>query len=139
MLKNSDNLIADTLFKNLGAISFSQQGTWMNGATAVKIILSRYLQANLGRLMLVDGSGLSRDNLLTPAQLSALLYASYHHSISRDFISSLPLAGVDGTLRAIGPPFNKTLLARMQAKTGSMSGVMALKAIYTPSITSVYL
>ena len=73
----------------------------------------------------VDGSGLSRYNLLNAELLTKLLVHIYHNfELMPEFLASLPIAGVDGTLknRMQGMYAEKTL----RAKTGTLSGVSAL-------------
>jgi D-alanyl-D-alanine carboxypeptidase/D-alanyl-D-alanine-endopeptidase (penicillin-binding protein 4) len=133
MLKRSDNLIADGLFKSLGAAYYKKSGNWVNGARAVSEILKTRAQVTLDTSKIYDGSGLSRYNLLTPNNFSELLYAIYHDEvIGGDFINGLPLFGVDGTLANKMSSKDKALQAALQAKTGSMSGVLSLAGyVYT--------
>ncbi len=133
MLKKSDNLIADTVFKTLGAVYFHQQGNWRNGERAIRAILSQKANVKLLDDQILDGAGLSRYNLITPNEMSQLLYAVYNNAhIGGDFIQGLPIAGVDGTLANKGGGRNSVLRSNIQAKTGTMTGVLALAGyIYT--------
>ena len=73
----------------------------------------------------VDGSGLSRYNLLNADLLTKLLVYMYHNfELMPEYLASLPIAGVDGTLksRMQGVSAEKVL----RAKTGTLSGVSAL-------------
>lgn len=74
-------------------------------------------------MRILDGSGLSPDNLATPAQMMQVLDFAYHHyPTSYDFISALPIAGVDGTLKhRMG-----NIARKIRAKTGTISGVVSL-------------
>ena len=65
MVKESDNLIADNLTKTLGHRYFNQPGTFNNGVAAIKAILNEQAGIDLSQAVLVDGSGLSRNNRLT--------------------------------------------------------------------------
>lgn len=78
---------------------------------------------------LVEGSGLSRHNLITPAATVALLRYMDKHVTAADFRESLPIAGVDGTLRnrMKGTP----AADNARAKTGSLSRVDALSGYVT--------
>ena len=77
-----------------------------------------------GAYSLVDGSGLSRLNLVTPAAVVKLLRYMFHSSARVNWISLLPVGGVDGTL---GTRFTGTAAAgRIHAKTGSLAHVSAL-------------
>jgi|HubBroStandDraft_1064217.scaffolds.fasta_scaffold01200_14 D-alanyl-D-alanine carboxypeptidase/D-alanyl-D-alanine-endopeptidase (penicillin-binding protein 4) len=73
---------------------------------------------------LVDGSGLSRLDLVTPAAVVRLLAYMYHAAARDAWVSLLPVAGEDGTLHA---RFVGTAIAgRIFAKTGTLSHVGAL-------------
>src|SRR3990167_1611800 len=123
MLKKSDNVIAGALFKKLGQLYTGRQGSWESGSFAVTNILSKEAGVNVNGLRILDGSGLSPDNLTTPQQIMQVLDFAYHHyQTSYDFISALPIAGVDGTLK-----HRLTHVARrVRAKTGTISGVVTL-------------
>lgn len=123
MLKKSDNVIAGSLFKKLGALYTKTPGSWKNGGIAVAGILSRKANVNTYHLSVIDGSGLSRFNQISPQQMMQTLDFAYHHSgTNYAFISALPIAGVDGTLKR--RLYN--LSGKVHAKTGTMSGVAAL-------------
>ncbi len=77
-----------------------------------------------GSYTLSDGSGLSRLDLVTPSAVVKLLRHMYQSPARQNFISLLPVGGLDGTLRARfadGPA-----AGRIHAKTGSLSHVSAL-------------
>lgn len=123
MLKKSDNIIAGAVFKKIGQLYNRQPGSWENSSYAVSQILSRKANVNLVGMRILDGSGLSPNNLATAAQMMQVLDFAYHHSgISYDFISALPIAGVDGTLKhRMG-----NIARKVRAKTGTISGVASL-------------
>jgi D-alanyl-D-alanine carboxypeptidase/D-alanyl-D-alanine-endopeptidase (penicillin-binding protein 4) len=77
-----------------------------------------------GGYNLVDGSGLSRLDLVTPAAVVRLLQFMYRSPARENWISLLPVGGLDGTLgaRFTGVPAAR----RIHAKTGSLSHVSAL-------------
>lgn len=123
MLKMSDNVIAGSLFKKLGEIYSKQPGSWENGSTAVTEILSSQIGVDVHGMNIIDGSGLSRYNQITPEQMIKVLDFAYHHyESSYDFISALPVAGVDGTLKHR----LRNIAWKVRAKTGTMTGVVAL-------------
>lgn len=122
MLKMSDNIIAGSLFKKIGGIYSNQPGSWENGSLAVSQILSKRAGVN-SRMNVIDGSGLSRDNQISPAQMLQVLDFAYHNNTTNyEFISALPVAGVDGTLKHR----LKNIAWKVRAKTGTMSGVNSL-------------
>ncbi len=124
MLKVSDNLYANTIFKTLGHAYFHTQGTWHNGSQAVRQILMRD-HVNLAHAAIVDGSGLSRYDLVTPMQLvEALNYAYHNFPAEYNFMNALPISGIDGTLKyRLG---TKNTLARIHAKTGTLDDMTNL-------------
>jgi serine-type D-Ala-D-Ala carboxypeptidase/endopeptidase (penicillin-binding protein 4) len=132
MLKKSDNLYADSLFKTLGATYFKTQGTWQNGAKALVSILGKDTTINFDHSLITDGAGLSRYNLITPRQLSKLLYFGYHDmDIEPELLTALPIAGYDGTLTYRMSRLKKPRVVR--GKTGTMNGVSALAGFLSNS------
>lgn len=123
MLKKSDNIIAGALFKKIGQLYTHRQGSWGSGSFAVTQILSKRAGVDVRGLRVLDGSGLSAANLTTPAQMMQVLDFAYHHyGTSLEFISALPISGVDGTLKhRMG-----NIARKIRAKTGTISGVRTL-------------
>ena len=115
----SDNFIAETLIKALGA-RFGDGGSTSAGAAVV-----RDSAARLGiRTTVVDGSGLSRSNRTSPKAVVALLTAMDESELALPFEASLPVAGRTGTLhdRMRGTAARDAC----RAKTGTLSNVSAL-------------
>tara|TARA_R110000868_G_scaffold108769_9_gene296651 strand:+ start:480 stop:1967 length:1488 start_codon:yes stop_codon:yes gene_type:complete len=128
MLKKSDNVIAGAIFKKLGQLYSKKPGSWENGSLAVSRILAHQAGVNTKGMRLIDGSGLSVDNLATPSQfIQVLMFAYENEKTSEDFISSLPIAGVDGTLKNR----MKNITRKIRAKTGTISGVASLAGYAT--------
>ena len=124
MNKPSDNWIAELIFKTIGAEVIGEPGTWQKGRQAVTEFLSEIMDDPPVHRF-VDGSGLSRYNLLNAELLTDLLVHTYHNfALMPEYLASLPIAGVDGTLknRMQGMYAEKVL----RAKTGTLSGVSAL-------------
>lgn len=125
MMKESNDQMANSIFLKIGQVYFKQPATWKNGGTAVTTILTQQAQMNFGKSIMVDGSGISRYNLLTPEFLSKLLNYIYHNqTIFPDFFSALPIAGQDGTLT--NRMTEKYMRDRVHAKTGTETGISAL-------------
>lgn len=122
MLKNSDNLIADSLFKTIGGRYFQHSGNFRNGAQAVKAILFEQ-GIDLENAYLTDGSGLSRHNLMSAELFMSVLQFVYKKDAQFDLLSRLPVAGVDGTLKYHRGVRGKQFKGKIIAKTGSMKGV----------------
>jgi D-alanyl-D-alanine carboxypeptidase/D-alanyl-D-alanine-endopeptidase (penicillin-binding protein 4) len=119
LMKNSQNLYAETLLKTVGAVRGT--GSVAGGRAAAGSVLSGWNMPSDG-LVQADGSGLSRYNLVTPEMLVAILTHVDRDDRLRDpFEAALPIAGVDGTLatRLKGTAAEGTA----RAKTGAMTGV----------------
>jgi D-alanyl-D-alanine carboxypeptidase/D-alanyl-D-alanine-endopeptidase (penicillin-binding protein 4) len=112
MMKNSQNLFAESLFNVIGA------------RDAVRAVLQQW-GIGASDVVVTDGSGLSRYNLTTPEALVEVLTHVYRDDRSRDpFTATLPIAGQDGTLaqRMKGTAAD----GNARAKSGTMSNVRAL-------------
>jgi len=122
MLKNSDNLYADCLFKKAASVRYGAQGSWCDGIRCVKDFLSTKVGIPLGTYVIEDGSGRSRYNYLSPDHIVQLLSWVSKQPFFEAFYQGLARAGVDGTLknRMCG------LSIPVRAKTGTMAGISAL-------------
>jgi len=109
--------------KTLGYLYF-EQGSFKGGVRAVKKILAKPANVNVKRMKLLDGSGQSRYNLISPRDLSQVLYLMYHHPQYAAFKEGLAVSGRTGTLR--GRMANKGMVGNVFAKTGTLEGVSAL-------------
>jgi D-alanyl-D-alanine carboxypeptidase/D-alanyl-D-alanine-endopeptidase (penicillin-binding protein 4) len=93
----SDNFVAEMLVKELGAVQ-GDRGTTANGVGVITGLLSA-AAVPLNGVRLVDGSGLSLLDRLTPAALASLLTTMWNDvEVRLELLSSLPLAGRTGTL-----------------------------------------
>ena len=130
MNKPSDNLIAECLLKTVGAVAKGQgtAGTSGTGAQSARAFF-RSAGLDVAGLSQSDGSGLSRLNYVSPRTLVALLAMLSSHVDFSVFNASLPIAGVDGTLRnrMKGTAAEKNV----HAKTGSLSHVSSLSGYVT--------
>jgi len=128
MLKKSDNLYADTLFKKIGRVCLGAPGTWQKGSQAMREFLKRDAAIDPDEMVILDGSGLSRYNLFSPKQCVQLLGWIYQaFPFSAEFLSGLPISGVDGTLsRRMG-----AAKGRVRAKSGTMAGISGISGFVT--------
>ncbi|HMF89245.1 MAG TPA: D-alanyl-D-alanine carboxypeptidase/D-alanyl-D-alanine-endopeptidase [Candidatus Angelobacter sp.] len=120
--KTSQNLHAELALRLSGKLA-GQGGSFEAGAAAVKQFL---LQAGLSEeeFVFLDGSGLSRRNLVTPAAVVKLLVYAARQPWGPAYEESLPLSGTDGSLQ---DRFAKTpAVGLVHAKTGTLSHVSAL-------------
>lgn len=123
MMKNSDNLYAESMFYQLGASTGAIPAKASHGR---QMILKTLKNAGVtGQYKIADGSGLSLYNYVTPELLAKLLIYAYRKSgIIRYLYVSLPIAGEDGTLKKRMKDSPAHLNVR--AKTGTVTGVSSL-------------
>jgi serine-type D-Ala-D-Ala carboxypeptidase/endopeptidase (penicillin-binding protein 4) len=119
----SDNFVAEMLLKELGA-SGNGRGSTHAGARVVRGALAE-AGVPVDGVRIADGSGLSRlDRLTARALVDLLRAAAADPALRADFVSSLPVAGVSGTLRnRLGTAPTRR---RVIAKTGTTSRSCAL-------------
>ncbi|MEH6451977.1 MAG: D-alanyl-D-alanine carboxypeptidase/D-alanyl-D-alanine-endopeptidase [Psychromonas sp.] len=128
MMKKSDNLIADSLFKTVGASYFNNSGNFRNGAKAVKNILEKQ-GIDLQNAYIADGSGLSRHNLMSADLFMSVLNYVYKNDDKLNLLSTFAVAGVDGTMKYHRGLRGDLLKGKVIAKTGSMKGVANLLGV----------
>jgi D-alanyl-D-alanine carboxypeptidase len=120
--KPSDNLLTEITLKTLGK-EIRGEGT----TTAGVQVLREFLQSaglEMGAVHIVDGSGLSRINGVSPENFVRLLEYMHRSPHAEIFRESLPVYGIDGTLRnrLRGTPVQ----GNSYAKTGSLNRVSSL-------------
>ena len=121
---NSNNLYAEALLRALAPQPLkTNQTTSDAGLEVVKSSLTK-LGVDPTSYILVDGSGLSRKNLISPQALVQTLQAMVKSPQAEIFRASLPVAGVSGTLR--NRLRDTPAVGIVQAKTGTMTGVVSL-------------
>ncbi|GIV15311.1 MAG: D-alanyl-D-alanine carboxypeptidase DacC [Armatimonadota bacterium] len=125
--KPSDNLIAECLMRTLGATVYREG----SAAAGERVMLDFLKEAglDLSALNIVDGSGLSRRNQVSARNLVILLRYMASHPQAKMFLDSLPIAGVDGTLRS--RMVNTPAQGKVRAKTGSLGRVSTLSGYLT--------
>ena len=124
MNKPSDNLIAELLLKTIGAEIKGTPGTGEKGLQAINEFLGEIGMETAG-YALADGSGVSRYNLVTASLLTDLLVYMFHNfAVMPEYLASLSVGGVDGTLtrRMRG----MTAEGVLRAKTGTLRGITTL-------------
>ncbi len=120
--KFSNNLMARHLLLTLGAERFGAPATVDKGIQAIAA-WSQERALPLSSMEIDNGSGLSRSARISVLQLAAVLRAAHGSRYAPEFIASLPLAGIDGTLRS-----------RMQ---GADPGSVRLKTGHLDGVTGV--
>ena len=121
--KFSNNVMARQIFLTLALEAAPPPATPKKAADVVRRFLALRRIA-MPKLVMENGSGLSRNERVTAGGLVRLLLAADRSAVREDFASSLAVAAVDGTLERrfqTGPAAGQALL-----KTGSLEGVRAL-------------
>ncbi len=120
MLKDSDNLIADTLTKSIGRHYYQQAGSFNNGTEAIKEVVSKQTGISLKDEQLVDGSGLSRNNRIRVGSMLQVLHYIWKNDSSLNLISILPTSGESGTLKYRRSMRDDSISGKIKAKSGSL-------------------
>lgn len=135
MLSESENNVAEVLFRQV-ALASGHPATWQGGSDAALATLSG-LGLHTTGLALADGSGLSRQDRLTPAFLADLVrYARVTHPAAYASMfadGALPLAGQTGTLarkdQRFVTPHSRCAAGKVRAKTGTLFDTIGLSGI----------
>jgi len=118
--KYSNNVMAQQLFLTLGL-------TQRNAGTpeAARDVIRQWSKERLGdasaSLVIDNGSGLSRESRVSAELLTRLLLAAWASPVMPELIASLPVAGIDGTLKR-----SRATLGRAHLKTGSLRDVAGI-------------
>lgn len=131
-LKESDNLSAEAVFRQLGRME-GKDTLHISFKKCAKVVYN-FMERSLGydpkNYQIVDGSGVSLYNYVSPKLILAYLNYAYHRpEVFSTFYNCLPIAGVDGTLRRRmrqGKAFRN-----VRAKTGTVTGICSLAGYLT--------
>ncbi|MFP3565576.1 D-alanyl-D-alanine carboxypeptidase/D-alanyl-D-alanine-endopeptidase [Paraburkholderia sp. SIMBA_030] len=121
--KFSNNTMARNLYLTIGATEEKPPATPTKSARAIEAFLSRDA-INMEYLTLDNGSGLSRDEHITALALADLLQRANASPVAQVFVESLPIAGVDGTMR--NRLANQGAGGNAHIKTGTLRDVRAI-------------
>ncbi|MGD9786831.1 MAG: D-alanyl-D-alanine carboxypeptidase/D-alanyl-D-alanine-endopeptidase [Sulfuricellaceae bacterium] len=133
--KFSNNVMARSLFLTLGAEASGTPGTPANAAAAVNCWLAAK-ELEFPELVLKNGSGLSRAERISAGHLGELLLAAWRSPVMPEYVSSLPVTALDGTMKK---RLREEFVARMaHVKTGTLDGVKAI-AGYVRDVRGHYL
>ena len=124
-LKESNNLFAEAMFLQTGRIQYPKGITFKDAAKFLQNFVDRKFGMFSSSFNIVDGCGLSMYDLCSPQFMVDMLSLVYRDSELYPILyKSLPIAGVDGTLKS---RLNaKTTLNKVHAKTGSVTGSCTL-------------
>ena len=123
MNKYSNNVMTRNLLLALGARTFGAPGTAEKGRRAIAdwMLLQNI---NAPELRVINGSGLSRKGQVSALTLARVLLKSWQSEFMPEFVSTLPLSALDGTLRK---RFRKSdLKGKVHMKTGLLNGVRSI-------------
>ena len=127
--KNSDNFLAECLFKTIGAEATGKQGNSFYSQQAIQ----KFMKDNniyFTGTEIVDGSGISRSDKATPLAINGVLEKMYFDlNHFEAFYNSLSIAGLDGTLR--GRLIGTLAENNFRGKTGTLNGVSGLAGYLT--------
>ena len=117
----SNNFYAETLLKTIGK-ELTGVGSYDSSIVAVERLLQE-MQIPLNGFDIVDGSGLSRQDFISPR-----FFCNYYTKMEEidnfaTFFNSFPVAGASGTLKNVLTNEDKELKSKIHAKSGSLSGV----------------
>ncbi|HEY1344591.1 MAG TPA: D-alanyl-D-alanine carboxypeptidase/D-alanyl-D-alanine-endopeptidase, partial [Streptosporangiaceae bacterium] len=131
MLRESNNVIAENLARQV-ALRVGRPASFAGASAAVTAVAARL---GVGRgIHLVDGSGLSPRDRISPMALASLvrLAGGGRQAALRAAITGMPVAGFSGTLapgQSVFGNFGPAALGAVQAKTGNLTRVVSLAGI----------
>ncbi len=121
--KYSNNVMSRQLLLTLGAETYDPPGTLAKGVQAVHAWLEKK-GLHFPELVFDNSTGLSREVRISAGHLGELLLAAYRSPRMPEFMSSLPIAGVDGTLHKRFT--DSDFAGRLHVKTGTLDNVRAM-------------
>ena len=121
--KKSNNVMARQLLLSIAAKKLGAAGTTQKGAQVVKTWLKER-GLNFPELRIDNGSGLSRTAAISARHMGQLLADAYQSPYRNDFMRSLAIMGVDGTLKK--RMTGSALRGRGHFKTGSLKDVRGI-------------
>jgi D-alanyl-D-alanine carboxypeptidase/D-alanyl-D-alanine-endopeptidase (penicillin-binding protein 4) len=123
--KYSNNVMTRQLLLTLGAERHGAPGTVEKGIAVIHEWLQQR-DLEFAELVLENGSGLSREERISARHLGAVLLAAWQSPYMPEFLASLPILAMDGTLKRHG---GGGLAGRAHLKTGSINNVRAQAGI----------
>lgn len=132
--KYSSNLMARHLLLTLGEERYGPPATVAKGIAAIGD-WGRARGIGLEDLAIDNGSGLSRSAHVSVRTMANVLRAAYRSPYAPEFLASLPLAGIDGTLRA---RMKTTPAGAVRLKTGHIDEVSGVAGYVTTPAGKTY-
>ena len=125
--KYSNNVMAKQLLFTLAAEKYGPSGTEAKGRQVVREWLGDH-GMDFAELRIENGAGLSRDSRMTARHLGSMLRYAYESPFMPEYLSSLSLSGLDGTLSRRFR--NSSLTGQAHMKTGSLDHVSAVAGYF---------
>jgi len=125
--KFSNNLMARHLLLTLGKERYGAPATLEKGGRAIAE-WARGRALDLQDIEIDNGSGLSRATHISALQMASALGAAYHSRYAPEFIASLPVAGVDGTMKS---RMRDAPAGSVRLKTGHLDDVSGVAGYVT--------
>jgi D-alanyl-D-alanine carboxypeptidase/D-alanyl-D-alanine-endopeptidase (penicillin-binding protein 4) len=123
--KVSSNFVAEQLIKTLATEQKGPPGSFGNGIQVVEEFLEKQVGIPRGSYVMRNGSGLNDANRFSAAQIVRLLRVMYERfPLAPEFLSSLGIAGKDGTLRYRFE--GSDAVGRLRGKTGTLEKISSL-------------
>jgi len=123
--KYSNNTMARQLFLSVGA-QFRLASDKDDGEAAKRVIRDWMIKKGIKvrHLFMENGSGLSRNERVSAEELAALLRAAWKSPYAAEFVSSLPIAAMDGTMK--NRLRGTALVGQAHLKTGTLKNARAI-------------
>ena len=121
--KFSNNVMARNLFLTIGEAGGHGPSTLAGSAQQIEQFLHRN-GLPMQDLVMENGSGLSHDERISAASMAGLLQTANASPVAQAYIDSLPIVGVDGTMRH--RLVNSGVDGNAHIKTGTLNGVRAI-------------
>ncbi len=121
MMKFSNNFISEMLVKHLSLKIGAKRGNIGQGIRAIESHINKnFKNLNANDFIIKSVSGLSHKNSFKPMSLARLLLAYKSLKYNYEFMSALPIGGLDGTLK------NRKMSQNIRAKTGQLNNVYGI-------------
>jgi MATE family multidrug resistance protein len=133
--KFSNNVMARELYLTLGMQRLGLPAT-PDKSRAAMVEWGRGHGLDLSGVTIENGAGLSREERISAAQLAAVLALAYRSPFQPEFLASLPIGGLDGTLRS---RFRDAPPGAVRLKTGHLAGVNAIAGYVTAADGHAYI
>ena len=126
--KFSNNFVAEQILKTIGAERFGPPGSTKKGLSVFEEYISQ-LGYESGQYRIFDGSGLSRQNRLSPMILVDILRNMKNDlSVYPEFVTALGVMGVDGNVQHRMRKVKSSSKARV--KTGTLNFISSLSGFF---------